>query len=46
MNELLARIRANLDQRTPRERWMLVLALGVAGRYLVYAVVVSPLGAR
>ncbi|MFI5315878.1 MAG: type II secretion system protein GspM [Myxococcota bacterium] len=46
MNALLAQIRGYLQQRTTRERWLLVAAACVIGLLLVYGIAVAPLLAR
>ena len=43
MNELWARIRGYVEQRSPRERWLIVGGLLVAGTLLLQAVAISPL---
>lgn len=43
MKELWARIRGYVNQRSPRERWLMVGGLLIAGTLLLQAVVISPL---
>ena len=43
MKELWARIRGYVDQRSPRERWLMVGGLLIAGTLLLQAAVISPL---
>ncbi len=46
MNEILARLRAYLEGRSPRERWLLVLSACVLSLILVRTLAVGPLDAR
>lgn len=46
MNALVAAIRSYLNQRSPRERWLLVAAGCVGALLFVYGVFISPLTAR
>jgi len=46
VNALLAPLRAYLQGRSPRERWLLVAAACVVGLLLVYAAAIAPLQAR
>ena len=46
MNELFERLTGWMDSRSPRERWLVVLVLCVAGALLVQLVIVSPLRAQ
>jgi hypothetical protein len=46
VNALLAPLRAYLQGRSPRERWLLVAAACVIALLLVYGIVIAPLNAR
>jgi hypothetical protein len=46
VNELLASLRLYLQQRSPRERWLLVAAGCVLALFLVYGIAIAPLAAR
>lgn len=46
MNALLARLREYLASRSPRERWLLVLAAGTLGTIVFDLAVIRPIAAR